>query len=60
MASRNTPTKPKHTINTRIDLDTFLALKDYAVAKNVSVTWVINATLGQAAKKMTVHINQTA
>jgi len=45
-------TRPKHSVHTRMDLDVFETIRDYASARGLSVSSVINDVLARAAKAM--------
>lgn len=43
------PTKPKHSVHIRLDLDTFEVLRSYAASRGVSIASIIHDVLGRAA-----------
>ena len=52
MAKLNPDTRPKHTVNMRLDFDTYDVLRNYAISRDRSLSFVINRVLSLAAKQI--------
>lgn len=52
MAKLKLDTRPKHTINMRLDFDTYDILRQYAISRDRSLSFVLNRVLGVAARQI--------
>lgn len=55
---RPKPLKPRHSVNLRLDLDTYTRLKAYAESRDRSITWLINQLLARAAEHLLEMIDE--